>query len=246
MRPVEKLKPSDAITYRNSNDEEVNCTIVSEYPNYKDAKQPLAANIGQYCSYCECKCAMANMEVEHIQPKGEGGSTTSWDNFLLGCKICNTVKSDTIPGTSYHWPHHNNTFMDFVYDKTGRISVNKNIPKESRKNAQSLLDLLKLQRHPSEDKPSKCDFRWRGRFEAWNTATRQLALYEQGCLNVNDIIRLAQNIGHWSIWFTVFKGKDAVLEHLISDFPGTSANCFDAANHYVPIYRNPSNTNDPV
>ncbi len=246
MRPVEKLEPRSAIAYRDANDEVVHDTILRNYPTYRDAKPLLAANLGQYCSYCECRCNMANLEVEHIQPKGRSGSPAAWDNFLLGCKICNTVKSEKILETTCHWPHRNNTFMDFVYDKTGRIAVNSGIPRESQRNAQDLLDLLKLQRYPSEDKPSNCDFRWRDRIEAWNIATSQLKAYRQKNLNVDDIIRLAQSIGHWSIWFTVFKDEDAVLEHLISDFSGTCANCFDADNHYAPIYRNPNNAVDPV
>lgn len=246
MRPVEKLEPRSAIAYRDANDEVVHDTILRNYPTYRDAKPLLAANLGQYCSYCECRCNMANLEVEHIQPKGRSGSPAAWDNFLLGCKICNTVKTKKISGTTCHLPHRNNTFMDFVYDWTGRINVNSSIPTESQKNAQNLLDLLELQRYPSADRPSKCDFRWRDRIEAWNIATSLLKAYRQKSLNEDDIIRPAQRIGHWSIWFTVFKDEDAVLERLISDFPGTCADCFDADNHYAPIYRNPNNAVDPV
>lgn len=246
MRPVEKLEPGSFVTYRDSSDEEVRHKILEDYSTYGKAKAPLAANIGQYCSYCECECDLAKLEVEHIEPKGDGGSETAWGNFLLGCKTCNTVKPKKISGKTYHLPHQNNTFMDFVYDRTGRIAVNSDIPKVSQINAQNLLDLLGLQRYPSEDKPSKCDFRWKKRVEAWNTATIQLKAYTQGIFDEDDIISVAKVVGHWSIWFTVFKDQDSVLERLISDFEGTCTRCFDSSNHYVPIYRNPMNAEDPV
>ena len=87
MRPVEKKKPGDIVRYTDSNDQEVEHTIQVDYPNYGDAKFPLASNIGQYCSYCEGDEKIHSLEVEHMAAKSKGGSPTAWNNFLLCCKI---------------------------------------------------------------------------------------------------------------------------------------------------------------
>lgn len=65
-------------------------------------------------------------------------------------------------------------------------------------------------------------------------------------VDVQTIVDLVKGHGCWSIWFTVFKGHDEVRKALIENFPGTAASCFDAQNHFEPIYRNPQDDEDPV
>lgn len=246
MRPVEKKKSGDIVRYTDSNDREVEHTIQEEYPKYGDAKLPLAGNIGQYCSYCEGFEKIHSLEVEHISAKSQGGSSTAWNNFLLCCKICNTTKGVAVINDNCHLPHLNNTFYSFVYDETGRIKVNDNMPEISKEKARNLLNLLKLQRYPQTDNlPTEKDFRWRSRFEAWNRASRCKKQFLEGSITEDDIISNAKYMGQWSIWFTVFKGIDSVRARLIEDFPGTCASCFDERNHYEPIERNPGSA-DPV
>lgn len=246
MRPVEKKKPGDIVRYTDSKDQEVEHIIQAEYPNYGDAKIPLAGNIGQYCSYCEGYEKIHSLEVEHMAAKSKGGSRTAWNNFLLCCKICNTVKGVEVIGDDFHWPHLNNTFYSFVYDETGRVKVNDSIPALSQVRAQNLLDLTGLQRFPNTgNPPTQKDFRWKCRYEAWNRATRCKEQFLDGSITEDDIISNAKYTGQWSIWFTVFKGVDSVRARLISDFPGTCASCFDANNHYEPIERNPGSP-DPI
>ena len=246
MRPIEKKKPGDIVRYTDSNNQEVEHTIQENYPDYGDAKFPLASNIGQYCSYCEGDEKIHSLEVEHMAAKSKGGSPTAWNNFLLCCKICNTTKGVGVINDDYHWPHLNNTFYSFIYDETGRVKVNDSIPALSQVRAQNLLNLAKLQRYPGTDNlPTSKDFRWRHRFEAWNLATIYKEDFLSGSKTVDDIICVAKLKGQWSIWFTVFKGIDSVRARLISDFPGTCASCFDANNHYEPIERNPGSP-DPV
>ena len=246
MRPVEKKKPGDIVRYTDSKDQEVEHIIQAEYPNYGDAKIPLAGNIGQYCSYCEGYEKIHSLEVEHMAAKSKGGSRTAWNNFLLCCKICNTVKGVEVIGDDFHWPHLNNTFYSFVYDETGRVKVNDSIPALSQVRAQNLLDLTGLQRFPNTgNPPTQKDFRWKCRYEAWNRATRCKEQFLDGSITEDDIISNAKYTGQWSIWFTVFKGVDSVRAQLISDFPGTCASCFDANNHYEPIERNPGSP-DPI
>lgn len=245
MRPIEKKRPGDIVRYIDSNNRVIEHTIQEDYMDYGDAKFPLSSNIGQYCAYCEGFEKIHSLEVEHTAAKSKGGSLTAWNNFLLCCKICNTIKGAEVVNDEYHWPHLNNTFFSFIYDDTGRIKVNDNIPPLSKVRAQNLLNLTGLQRYPGMDNPSEKDFRWRHRYEAWNKASRYKELFSNGSITVDDIISYAKDVGHWSIWFTVFKGVDSVRSRLISDFSGTCTTCFDPNNHYEPIERNPGSP-DPV
>ena len=147
---------------------------------------------------------------------------------------------------NYHLPHLNNTFLSFIYDETGRVKVNDSIPELSKVRARNLLNMTGLQRFPKTgNPPTKKDFRWKSRFEAWNKASRCKKQFLDGSITEDDIISNAKYTGQWSIWFTVFKGIDSVRARLISDFPGTCVSCFDANNHYEPIERNPGSP-DPV
>lgn len=246
MRPVEKKKPGDIVRYTDSNDQEVEHTIQENYPKYGDAKFPLASNIGQYCSYCEGHEKIHTLDVEHLAAKSKGGTRTAWNNFLLCCKICNSNKGAKVVNADCHWPHLNNTFYSLIYDETGRVSVNDNIPALSKVRAQNLLNITELQRYPGTGNlPSPKDFRWHERYEAWNKASRCKEQFLNGSITEDDIILYAKCTGQWSIWFTVFKGVNSVRSRLISDFPGTCATCFDQNNCYEPIERNPG-CPDPV
>lgn len=246
MRPIEKKRPGDIVCYTDSTDQEIVHTIQEHYFKFGDAKFPLTANIGQYCSYCEGVEKLPSLDVEHLAAKSKGGDLTAWDNFLLCCKICNSNKGTKEVDADYYWPHLNNTFYCFIYDETGRININTNMPEISQRKARNLLDLTKLQRHPKSDNfPSPKDFRWRYRYEAWNKATTHRKLFEKGLITEDFVISSAKDIGQWSVWFTVFKGIDSIRSRLISDFPGTCASCFDENNHYEPIERNPG-CEDPI
>lgn len=246
MRPIEKKKPGDIVCYTDSNNQEITHTIQECYPQYGDAKFPLTANIGQYCSYCEGREKLPSLDVEHLAAKSKGGALTAWENFLLCCKICNSNKGTKEIDAYYHWPHLNNTFYSFIYDETGRINVNTNMPELSQRKAWNLLDLTQLQRYPETDnRPSAKDFRWRYRYEAWNKASLYRKLFEKGLITEDVVISYAKDIGQWSIWFTVFNGLDSIRRRLISDFPGTCASCFDENNHYEPVERNPG-CEDPI
>ena len=66
---------------------------------------------------------------------------------------------------------------------------------------------------------------------------RYLDKYKSGMADVEDTIELSKGYGHWSIWFTVFKGIDEVRKALIEFTPGTCADCFDSENHFEPVAR---------
>ncbi len=247
MRPVNKSHPGDTVCYMDSQGMVINHIIQPYYDPYGNAKMPICGNIGNYCSYCECHERESSLAIEHIVPKSQGGDEKAWNNFLLSCTICNSTKGITVISSSQcHFPHLNNTFLSFIYDQTGRIRVNPNIPLQSQEKANNLLKLTHLDRFPSTSEiPSPKDFRWQERYECWNTATKLKEYYLLKKISEDDIIKAAKREGNWSIWFTVFSGMDAILSRLISDFPGTSSECFDAGNHYAPVERNPGQT-DPV
>ncbi|MCF0212555.1 MAG: HNH endonuclease [Bacteroidales bacterium] len=246
MRPVAKLQPGDVVVYSDSNGETIHHIIESTYDPHRKAKEPLMANIGTYCSFCEERLPLSEMEIEHTIAISNGGSSNEWDNFLLSCKICNTVKSNKSIPEGIHWPHKNNTFLSFVYDETGRVKVNTNIPALSQQKAWNLLRLVQLDRYPNtQNKPTQCDNRWKRRFEIWNIATDRKDEYLKGRCTVNAILDLAKECGHWSIWYSVFEGVNEIRQRLLSDFEGTCTSCFDPQKQYAPSERNP-NQSDPI
>ena len=94
MRPVEKKKPGEIVEYTTSMNETVSHTIKTKYNPYGDAKDPLAANIGSFCSYCEEPRELADIHIDHVEPKSKEGALYDWENFLLSCNMCNSCKKD--------------------------------------------------------------------------------------------------------------------------------------------------------
>ncbi len=237
MRPVQKAMVGSLVTVEGQSE-----TIKRSYHPYKNAKKPLLANIGEYCSYCEVRNP-SDLHIEHVQPKStHPEAEETWCNFLLACSTCNGNKgAKDVALDNIHLPHRNNTFLSFQYLNGGVIRVNPSLSSISQNHAKALLCLVGLDKTPSADRSN----RWSKRFETWNQAQRYLSKYHDGKVDVDTIIDLAKAVGHWSIWFTIFKGEDEVLKRLISDFEGTANACFNADNHYEPIYRNPNNP-DPV
>lgn len=246
MRPVTKANVGDTIVLENG----LPHTIVVDYIPYQTAKPALIANLGSYCSYCEVAIPVErDIAVEHIQPKGlpkYSTLETRWSNFLLGCSTCNgRDNKDTkdVVLADCHLPNRNNTFKSLEYKAGGVVTVNPILSSESKAHAQALLELVGLDKSPATSSPT--DTRWRRRLNDWNLAKRYHNKYLCHCVDEDVIIDLVMSRGGWSIWFTVFKGSDAVRERLINCFPGTCSSCFDCNNHYEPIDRNPGQT-DPV
>ncbi|MCQ2402601.1 MAG: HNH endonuclease [Lentisphaeria bacterium] len=209
----------------------------------------MVANLGSFCSYCEVAVHDASsLAVEHIQPKSLPEYTdleTKWSNFLLACQTCNGKSnkgSRNVVLDQIHLPHRNNTFFSLKYAPGGVVMVNPMLQGISRLRAENLLNLVGLNKTPQN---SGTDKRWLRRSEDWKYAEKKLKDYQAGRFAIDDIIEYVKARGGWSIWFTVFDNEDAVRERLIRDFPGTSVKCFDAANHYQPIERNPGQA-DPV
>lgn len=240
MRPIERYKINDVVTL----DDGTQVTVNEDFKPSRDAINILLSNFGPYCSYCEaCVSNGLCLQVEHIFPKGLNPDLKfKWSNFLLGCSICNGSggKGATqMPVASMHLPDKNNTFKSLVYLEGGVVKVNPSLNEEARKNAQALIDYLRLNKSPKSSFDER-DGRTQMRREIWEIATDWLNDYKPNNPdNLKKLIQYAKARGGWSIWFTVFKNHDEVRKALISEFPGTAAHCFDPDNHYEPIDRHP-------
>jgi uncharacterized protein (TIGR02646 family) len=219
-------------------------TTTKVYARYQDAVGDLEARLGAYCSYCERP--FGALEVEHIQPKKINPTLlTSWSNFLLCCKTCNTIKGHqptTLDGAL--WPDRDNTFLAVRYRQYGWIEVSTTLHASVAPKASELVSLIKLGRHhlaaDRRLKPSKRDGRssrraqiwelaakWKAKVANWNAAQRQEAV---------ELIRdMALGYGSFSVWMTVFANETDVCLELIAAFTNTAPDCFDA--HGSPISR---------
>jgi len=218
------------------------------YKQYNDAKSDLIKNMGRYCSYCGM-CIPASLAVEHVQPKQQVPDLKlSWDNFLLACVNCNSTKSrkniNKDNKEDYYWPDTNNTHIPFVYDANGQITINDELTSWQKIKAQNTLSLVGLQVYKYNTQAS--DSRWMLRKETYAKAEHQLLLLTL-CIAkgaekeaIELICSVASGCGFFSIWFSVFKDHNEVKKALIEAFTGTCSACFDAANNYQPLWRNPN------
>ena len=246
MRPVTKLNVGDLAMLPNN----MACYLPKSFSDYREAKPYLVWNLDCCCSYCENAYNMErDLQVEHVQPKGlpqYAHLETEWCNFLLSCPTCNGADNKDTKNVvldEVHLPHRNNTFLSLEYKAGGVVNVNPALIGDSYRHAENLIHLVGLDKTPK----TSCagDLRWRKRSDDWKKAERYLEKYRTKKADVETIIDLVKTRGGWSIWFTVFEGEDEVRKALITEFRGTSAECFDAANHYKPIPRNVGQA-DPV
>ncbi|MDH5397061.1 MAG: HNH endonuclease [Cyclobacteriaceae bacterium] len=205
MRPVDKGKSPNV------------------YKNWKDARNDLAIRLGWYCSYCEMP--VSNMlEVEHIVPRNHGGAPLSWENFLISCKYCNTIKSDNNTSRDgYLWPDRDNTDLAFNYSE-------KNIIEPEQENgfiekaANATIKLLGLDRRPGgTNEPTDADTRWILRLQAWLIAKLSLENWKKlPDQNMADqIAKTAFGTGFYSVWKKVFENEPQVIDAFIKVFPNT-------------------------
>lgn len=247
MRPVTKKRVGECLRLKDGSEH----TIQEDYHPYGNARPVLLANLGHYCSYCEEVFHNGtNLQTEHVQPKGleiDGVKpyqelSTKWDNFLLGCATCNgkgnkgnkDVRLDDI-----HLPHRNNTYLSLWYKEAGVVVPNPGLTGKSLAHATALLELVGLDKEDS-DTDGRCGMRR----ETWDMAVLCLEEYEREEIQLKRLIDYIKNRGGWSIWFTVFRDYREVREALVTEFPGTSPECFD--EDFNPIPRNPDRLEDPI
>jgi uncharacterized protein (TIGR02646 family) len=149
MRPVQKIEMRDPDGSE------------KEFKPYDRAKNHLEENLGLQCSYCERTTALS---VEHVRAKSiprYPHLEFRWDNFLLACVHCNSIKGEqNVTKELTLIPHWNNSFLAFKYSQGGRVSVAKDLKPEDQKKAEYLMKLTGIHRDPSHSKYSYKDDRW--------------------------------------------------------------------------------------
>jgi len=203
---------------------------LTPYAKYRDAMPYLVERIGAFCSYCEMEISNET-DVEHVKPKSLGGAELLLENFLLGCKKCNKIKSNKNPSRANHlWPDEDNTFV--AYEYVNEIVVQpsdiiKSTPIETL--ARNTLTLTGIDRLPWNSlvppKEIMMDRRWQKRREAWGRAELALQRWRNNptdelCEQIGDT---AVSLGFFSIWVKFFSGPDEakVLAEIRSRFQNT-------------------------
>ena len=205
----------------------------------------MADRIGLFCSYCEQPIQHAP-EIEHVQPKSlEPELERAWDNLLLGCKSCNSVKGNKpVDLDQVAMPDRDNTFRGLVFLQGGRIKVSSDLGDEQAELMKRLVSLVRLDRHPDapnrDDRPTPRDYRAGLRRDVWELANDVLNELETPGLDPGSICRIAGLIVHvavakgfFSVWMTVFRNHPDMLKRFIREFPGTDAGCFNDEGHAV-------------
>ena len=207
-------------------------TAPRDYANYRNAIGDLENRLGKYCSYCERRLP-TSLAVEHMAPKSiHPDREVEWDNFLLGCTNCNSVKDDVdIADDDILWPDRHNTMLALAYSPGGFVRLAAGLGPELRRRAQALVDLVGLDRHGwrGGQQPARRDLRWKDREEVWTIAERHRDTFES--LNRSEealglILDVAKGYGCFSVWFAVFDRHVDVKLALIDAFSGTAESCF--------------------
>ena len=210
------------------------------FTDYHQARDPLIAAIGGYCSYCEMPC---QFKIEHVLPweNKHISLKLDWSNFLLTCDWCNLNKRSRQDATPYHdpitararylWPDQDNTARAFNYLPTNQITIATGLTisqVQLAKETQHMVGLDKL----------KPDPRVQMRSEAWKAA-QIFAVDYFACPTPEKrelLVLAAKGHGFWSVWRTVFAADVDVLNALNQAFVGTDPASFDVTSA-APIAR---------
>lgn len=204
----------------------VNKGVVSKvYTDYKMAKWDLVKRLGNYCSYCEMNTDNQN-DVEHVVSKSKDNSLKlSWENFLIGCKTCNIIKSDiTENRNDYPFPDEYNTAYLFTY-KNGKVRIREDLTMEDKEKAENLFNLVKLDR--DKNTSGQPDDRFMARIKAYTKAQESLEDYK--ALPKPEMVKQIGRSpeGFFSVWVEVFKDYPEVKKEILKTVPGTAMECYD-------------------
>jgi 5-methylcytosine-specific restriction endonuclease McrA len=62
-----------------------------------NVSRPLVlARDGEACQYCGCRPGRAELTLDHIVPRAQGGES-SWENLVAACRPCNARKGNRTP-----------------------------------------------------------------------------------------------------------------------------------------------------
>lgn len=249
MRPLDKgAIPIDALG---------NPIIVTNYTYWRDK---LIDRIGYYCAYCNMPLSHS-LQVEHVVPKNPlgpaPGDPLAWSNMLLACGPCNNAKSDDpVDFVTYYFPEEHNTLFPFRIrlnisnDAAFVVPTNGINPIQLAKST-ATINLTALD--VKDNRSNIVDIRWKKRKDAIITVEAAFEVYQllklvptfDAARSAHNILQFAIPCGFFSLWFEKFENEPEVMEALINGLPGTAIICFDPANGYRPMHRNPINVADP-
>lgn len=179
--------------------------------------------------------------VEHVSPKQRDRERErDWGNLLLACAYCNARKgSNPKPSLlgDYCWPDRDNTFRAFVYRESGEVEVNRALPDAAQALAMRTCTLVRLNKRPREGESLDAgDPRWQKRIRVWGIACDlRDDLAERDTPRVRErVVKVAYEMGCWSIWMTVFASDPDMRRRLIAALPGTSRGCFSEVGEALP------------
>lgn len=228
MRPVDRGDiPTD------DNDD------VVVFKEHGEARDYLVGKIGDFCSYCETGLH-SMIAVEHTYPKQEDlypERALDWDNFLLTCWYCNSIKGTTdVALKAYYWPHSDNTARAFDYRVDRVPEASHSLTTDEKQVAENTIELTGLDRDLLHPETSPVDRRWKKRKDAWGVAMHELRkLRQNDTPQLRDsIVQVAISRGFWSVWMQVFSDDQDMRQRLINWFDGTAKNCFDAQTKTIP------------
>jgi len=206
------------------------------FKDYSESRRYLIDKIGEYCSYCESRI-LTGLAVEHVQPKSSNpGLELKWDNFLLACTNCNSIKgAKNIELNDYVWPDADNTYELFSYDNSGIVKVKVSLDNDLKEKVEASIKLTGLDRLPPKGGSitwrKASDRRFEHRVQAWVTSHEHMSTYSIADVETRKmIIPFVKSIvlgeGFWSIWMTAFQEFPEVQQALIDSFSGTKAEYF--------------------
>ena len=202
--------------------------LPQEYEPWGKAKIDLIDEIGSFCSYCEKEVNRSALHVEHIYGKKTMNSSGAliydnlkfrWDNFLLACCNCNSVKDNKdIALTNPFLPHENNLVHFIDIASGGLLKVKNGVNGNNLARTQAFIDLVGLDRVPGHPNYSEKDDRWESRLVTKDIAERQFIKYTATprSTDLENIMTLAKAKGFFSVWYYQFQGHAEVLDALIN------------------------------
>ena len=208
-------------------------------PTIRTLVQDLMSRVGEYCSYCERQIE-THLAVEHIQPKVVHLKLRNcWDNFLLACVHCNSVKGKKdVVLSEYFWPDRDNTLLAVEYMKGGLVRPHRRLSRINKVRAKATIALTGLDRAPGKRgrEPTSSDKRWLKRQQTWQlaeNANNRLQTQEDNTSLREQIVDTAVTRGMFSIWWTVFASDVDMRRRLREAFVGTHSASFDADENPV-------------
>ena len=183
-----------------------------------------------------------------------------WENMLLACGPCNNKKGNrpVSPAIQY-LPEEHNTLLAFdivahsIHDDAAIVKPAPGLLNVQQKKAAATIKLLGLDKIDRRQKV--VDIRWKKRRDAMIAVEANHKLFLQATHSptydsaaaAQCIAEIAKPTGFFLLWFKAFADQPSVMEKLIDNtiIPGTAQNCFDKANGYCLLLRNPGNLADP-